>query len=271
MSETLETVQIAREATEAEVAHYHDNGWVKMEGLISKETAAQMLKLAKIEILEKVPDQIRAHERKVWRDVYNLGRDDGLEPFATLCRSKVIGRNAQRFMRRDVPVGLHADMLAVKMPSGVGGSSVTGYHQDFPNFPLDRAGLLTFWIALEDMTPDQGVMRFFSGSHKEGPLGRRNLEQDERGLLDHYPFLEKIHPLSPPMSLKAGDCTVHSSLVIHGAPGNTTDRARWSYLMSYFPGDACWTGAPHHIFNAEAGLEPLQPVRSPKFPVIYGG
>ncbi|MCR5879567.1 hypothetical protein [Phenylobacterium sp. J367] len=37
MSETLEAVQIAREATEAEVAHYHDNGWVKMEGLISKE------------------------------------------------------------------------------------------------------------------------------------------------------------------------------------------------------------------------------------------
>ncbi|MDB5424954.1 MAG: phytanoyl-CoA dioxygenase [Phenylobacterium sp.] len=271
MTMTLEDIAVARDVTEEELAHYYANGWVKMEGLISPALAAEMLKLAKVEVLDNKVDDTRSHQRAVWHDVYNLGRDDLIEPFATLTRSKTIGRNAQRFMRREVPVGFHNDMIAVKMPSGHGSSNPTGFHQDFPNFPLDRAGLLTFWIALEDMTPDQGVMRFFSGSNREGPLGRRNLESDQRGLLDHCKYVETEYPLSAPMSLKAGDCTVHSSLVIHGAPANTTDRPRWSYLMSYFPGDACWTGAPHHIFNAEAGLTPLQPVRSPKFPVIFGG
>jgi len=263
------TRDIAREATDAEVAHYHRNGWVKMEGLVSREAAAQMLELAKAEIA-RGPDGSRSHDRPVWRDVYNLGRDDGIEPFATLSRSAAIGRNAQRFMRRDVPIGFHNDMLAVKMPSGHNSGGSTGYHQDFPNFPLDRVGLLTFWMALEDMVPEQGVMRFLSGSVREGPLGKRDLTSDERGLLDHYPYLEEEYPLSPPMSLKAGDCTVHSSTVVHGAPANTTDRPRWSYLMSYYPADARWTGAPHHIFNAEAGLKVQEPAISPKFPIIYG-
>lgn len=260
----------AREATDEEIRHYYDNGWVKMDGLISRELAAEMLDWAKVEILERPVDGERSHEVEVWKDVYNIGRDDLREPFASLNRSLAIGRNAQRFMRRKVPIGFHADMLAVKMPDGSAGSAVTGYHQDFCNFPLDRVGLLTFWIALEDMVPDQGVMRFLSGSHKEGPLGKRNLLVDERGLLDHYSFLEEEHPLSPPLSLKAGDCTVHNSMVVHGAPANTTSRPRWAYIMSYYPTDARWTGAPHHIFNEEAGLKVLEPAISPNFPIIYG-
>lgn len=267
---TLVRTQVEpRAATEDEVAHYHRYGWVKMEGLISPELAAEMLDLAKAEIARE-SDGTRSHDRPVWKDVYNLGRDDGIEPFATLTRSPVIGRNAQRFMRRDVPIGFHADMLAVKMPSGHGSGGMTGYHQDFPNFPLDRVGLLTFWMALEDMVPEQGVMQFLSGSVREGPLGKRDLTSDARGLLDHYPYLEEEYPLSPPMSLKAGDCTVHSSTVVHGAPANTTDRPRWSYLMSYYPADARWTGAPHHIFSEEAGMKLQEPAISPRFPIIFG-
>lgn len=258
-----------REATDAEVAHYHANGWVKMERLIEPSLAAEMLETAKREVMAE-PDGERSHTRPVWRDVYNIGRDDLIEPFASLNRSKVVGRNAQRFMRREVPIGFHADMFAVKMPDGDAASGVTGWHQDFCNFPLDRAGLLTFWIALEDMAPEQGVMRFLSGSHREGPLGKRYLEVDERGLLDHYEYLEQDYKISPPLNLNAGDCTVHSSLVVHSAPANSTDRARWTYIMSYYPADAMWTGAPHHIFNAEAGLQVLQPAISPKFPIIIG-
>lgn len=268
MTMTMEDVGLARAATQDEVAQYWANGWVKMERFIPPEVAAQMLKIAKVEILEKNIDDARSHERPVWRDAYNLGRDDGVQPFHDLVRSPIVGRNAQRFMHRDVEVALHADMLAVKMPSGHGSSGMTGYHQDYPNFPLDRQGLLTFWVALEDMTPEQGTMRFYSGSQKEGPLGKFDLTSDERGMLDHYKYVEDQYPLSPPLSLKAGDCTVHNALVIHGAPANTTERPRWTYLMSYFPGDACWTGVPHHLFGAQAGLTPGQPIHSPMFPVV---
>src|ERR1700735_2365280 len=97
-----------RAATDAEVAHYHANGWVKLERLIAPDVAADMLVRAKAEIIGGKSDGARSHDRAVWRDVYNLGRDEMVEPFASLNRSPVIGRNAQRFMRRDVPIGFHA-------------------------------------------------------------------------------------------------------------------------------------------------------------------
>ena len=81
----------ARPVTEAELQHYYDNGWVKMERLISPELAAEMLALAKVEIIEKPADNVRSHVRDVWHDVYNLGRDDDIEPFYSLTRSPIIG------------------------------------------------------------------------------------------------------------------------------------------------------------------------------------
>ena len=81
-----------RPVTEAELEFYYGNGWVKMERLISPQLAARMLELAKAEILDKAPDDVRSHDRGVWHDVYHLGRDDHSEPFYSLVRSPVIGR-----------------------------------------------------------------------------------------------------------------------------------------------------------------------------------
>ncbi len=261
--------ELVRLATDEEVRHYWENGWVKMESLISKETAAQMLEVAKSEVQSEV-DGVKSHERTAWRDRYMIGRDDKIEPFATVSRSENIARNVQRFARREVPIGYHVDMLATKMPNGSAASGLTGYHQDFPNKPVDRTGMLIFWIALDDLTPDQGVMRFHSGSHKEGPLGLTFAESGNSGDMHLYDFIKEEYPLSPPLHLKAGDCTVHHSCVIHGAPANTTDRPRYTYITGYFPGDCTWTGGNHFIFNAEAGLEVGKPIRSPKFPMILG-
>ena len=49
--------------------------------------------------------------------------------------------------------------MAVKMPAGHAAGQVTEFHQDWPNFPFDRTGMITFWIALADMPAEQGVMR----------------------------------------------------------------------------------------------------------------
>ena len=271
MAQQTEVEMGARAATEEELAHFYKNGWVHMKALIPADLAEEMGKRGEHELLDRGPeDDPRIRDRSVWRDLYFLGRDEGVEPFHSLTRSPVIGRNAQRFMRREVPVGFHVDMFAVKMPRGHDSSAETGFHQDFPNFPLDRAGLLTFWVALDHLTPDQGTMRFLSGSHREGPLGKVNLLSDGRAILDHYRHLEELYELSPPLEMEPGDCTVHSSLVVHSAAANTTDRPRWSYLMCYYPCDALYTGAPHHMFNEAAGLEIGKPVISPKFPIIYG-
>jgi len=268
-----------REVTDEEVAFYRDNGWVLLRELISPELAA--------DALSKVQDAIvnaPSVERKrsltdagqkytiadipQWRDWHFLGRDDHMEPFRSIAYSKQIGRNAQKFIGRDVPINFHADMMAVKMPSGSPASGPTGFHQDWVNFPFDRVGFHTFWFALDTITPEMGAMRFYQGSHKAGPLGKMGLIGG-KPVDEYYADLKERYPLSDPISLSPGDATVHNGMVVHGAPENTTDKPRWVFLCSYHPADTCYTGAPHHIFSQDLGLEVGKPIKHDLFPAIY--
>jgi hypothetical protein len=259
---------LARDVTDDEVRFYQENGWVKLESLISEELAAEILEKVKFMETADVKEGEPIHDRPLWRDWHFPGRDLGVEPIRSLAYSKEIGRNAQRFIGRDVPINYHADMMAVKMPVGHSASHPTGWHQDWVNFPFDRAGFLTFWVALADIPPERGAMRFLQGSQKAGPLGKMGLTT-EVDVVGYYPGLDKKYPISPPIHLKAGDATVHNGLVVHGAPENSTDKPRWALIMSYHPADTCYTGAPHHIFKPDMGLEVGKPIKHDLFKVVY--
>ena len=45
------------------------------------------------------------------------------------------------------------------------------YHQDASEQGSDRVGEVQFWLALSEVTPEMGPMRFVDRSHREGPLG----------------------------------------------------------------------------------------------------
>jgi ectoine hydroxylase-related dioxygenase (phytanoyl-CoA dioxygenase family) len=270
------TTTLMRDVTDDEVAFYQENGWAKLEGLITPELATQMVDAVR-EQMEKGEAEVgegsvdaggKVHDRTVWRDWHFPGRDDGIEPFRSLAYSREIGHNIQRFLGRDVPINYHADMMAVKMPSGHVASGPTGFHQDWVNFPFDRIGFMTIWIALDEIPPERGSMRFLSGSHQAGPLGKMGLISGPE-LPDYYPDLKERYPLSPPLHLHAGDATAHNGMVVHGAPPNTTDKARWAAILSYHPADTCYTGAPHHIFKADLGLEVGKPIKHDLFRVVY--
>ena len=203
-----------------------------------------------------------------WRDWHFLARDDRLEPFRSIAYSREIGRNTQLLLGRDVPINYHADLMAVKMPAGAKASGPTGFHQDWVNFPFDRVGFLTFWFALDRITPEMGAMRFYEGSHGGGPLGKTFVDGRRLPLDEYYLDLPDRYPLSEPITLNPGDATVHNGMVVHGAPENSTDKPRWVFLSSYHPADTCYTGAPHHIFSRELGLEVGKPIKHELFPAI---
>ena len=60
----------------------------------------------------------------------------------------------------------------------------TPWHQDQHYFPLDTDNTITMWMPLVDLTPEMGIMRFASGSHREGYLGDMPISDDsEAGAL----------------------------------------------------------------------------------------
>jgi ectoine hydroxylase-related dioxygenase (phytanoyl-CoA dioxygenase family) len=256
----------AREVTEDEIAFYRENGWVKLEQLIEPEMAQQMLAAAQVLMGEAGEAALRPgiDYDTAWFNDYHYPAREGHEPFASLTYGPDLARNTQRFLERPVPVRHYADMLAVKLPSSPEKGAPTKAHQDL-GIQFDRVGKTTFWIALNHIPPERGSMRFYSGSHKEGPLGDRSHD-----LFADYPFLKERHPRSEPVDLKPGDATVHSQLVIHEAPANTSDAPRWAYITLYFPSDAKYSGRPFHGLD-ELGLVAGEPFEHPNFPLVYPG
>lgn len=269
-----------REITEAELALYRECGWVKLDGLVDGCSAAEMLAKAKSRLMDAaagssgigtdaqgVVQDIRAWTE--WRYPTREARDAS---FAAVALSKAMGRNVQRLLGRDIPVRVWHDIVACKKPAGQnGGSTDTMWHQDLPNWSLDRGGL-TMWIALDHIMPEQGVVQYLSGSFHDGPLGRTPKRANSEGVipdtLAQYPELIKRYQRSPLFSLAPGDVVCHGSLTVHGANANNSQKERWSYLVSYFPDDALYTGAPNGDSD-NLGLRLGEPLDLPCFPRAY--
>ena len=119
---------------------------------------------------------------------------------------------------------------------------------------------LGYWIALDEVTPEMGPMQFRNGSHREGLL---TPPMEDWKLLEEYELSEPLHYMP-------GDATAHSSLVVHGAGLNLSDRPRWGYIINTFPADAPWVPYPtNHTSGIEDELTPGRPLDHPRFPLIY--
>ena len=243
---------MVRPVTPTEIENYRRDGWVHLPGLVSAEVVAKMrthlerrLGVDGLGMLDAPgAGNARLVDLVERRDIRFIARDEKQEPFAELCFASELGPNAQRLIGRPVPTRYFVDAVLAKIPETSGHPNVkTAWHQDFAFLPCDRAGFCVIWIALHDIPPERGSMRFISGSHRAGPLGRISHENGP-DLLDRNPHLLTEFALSEPLHMAPGDATCHHSLMVHSAPVNTTDQVRWAYTVSYFPADTCYTGAP---------------------------
>ena len=250
-----------REVTDEEVACYQEYGWVMMRQLVAPEFAAELLRAGQ-EWSERSGKETGPRS--------GLAREEGTEPFRSFMFSERMSQNAMRLVNRkrlkgvDVPLRYRIDLLLQKLPGAAGQT----YHQDSSEHGSDRVGELQFWLALAEVTPEMGAMRFVSRSHREGPLG--SVFNDDRGdLLEQFPNLTSVLELSPSLRYQPGDCTVHHGYTIHGGPANSTDKPRWSYLFSYSPADTrYWNGNAGNWGSERKRLgDPENPIIYPREPV----
>lgn len=119
------------------------------------------------------------------------------------------------------------DMLINKAPNT---NAPTPWHQDtayWIDLPDRRA--ISFWVALDEATIDNGCMWFSPGSHLEpmrphrqtGGNGALECDADEQ---------EGIAvPLGP------GDATIHHGATLHYSRGNSTSQHRPAYILNFRP------------------------------------
>jgi hypothetical protein len=273
---TSDVAQLARDITPNEVASFHEHGWAKLENFISADLAARLLVRA-VELMGETGDARPPRpgidtDFMVWTDYSGVGRE-GIEPFAALSHSPAMGRAAHQLSGRDIGYRLFTDLLTCRQPADqTERNKPTPPHQDYPSHSFDRIGYVNFWIALSEIPPERGSLRFYSGSHREGSLGwdkrsERNHNREEPwDVFETYPELVEKYPISPPLHLGPGDATCHNMYVLHSAPVNETNEPRWAYITSYIPCDALYVGS---LPKPAPSLVVGEPFDDPKFPVVW--
>lgn len=278
---TSPNVDGIRAISDTEVESFKTNGWVFLPGLVPSATCAAMKAEGERRLTglarddprpryqpEAIPESLAAAQGRgfgtvcgegAWMEWRGSVRDAQDPLFTSVALDRQMGDNVRRLLSRHRPLRVFHDIFACKL--GHSASAATHYHQDATHLPLDRNSL-TVWIALDEIKPDQGLVRFYSQSHRHGLLGRSGI--DSLGdLREEYPDLAEL-AVSPEYTMKAGDCTVHHGLTVHGSGPNTTADPRWSFLVTYFPADALYTGVPSHDSDG-FGLEFGRTLDHPSF------
>jgi len=267
--ELLEPVTRIGSVGTGEALAFRQNGWTPVRKLLGADVTAEILARAKARMGEEPRTVLRQSPGERVENVYGwYARWDGCshhdDYIASISHSVRLARVAATLIGK--PVRFYFDHIFAKLPARSSGRD-TPWHQDLPHHPLDRHGALTMWIALTDCTPEMGSMRFLNGSHRAGLFGRFLNRDDGVTLVDDHSDVLERFGISLPVSLKAGDATVHDLAVIHHAPENSSNEVRWVYVCQWLPADVRYTGAPNHRTDG-LGLKLDQPFDHPFFPRI---
>jgi len=110
------------------------------------------------------------------------------------------------------------------------------WHQDATYFGLNPATQVAVWIALADAPVEAGCMEVIPGSHKLGQLHHSEIRA-EHSLLSRGQTIDVPYDKSRTefMPVKAGQCSIHDTFLIHGSGPNNTDFRRVGMALSYIP------------------------------------
>jgi non-haem Fe2+, alpha-ketoglutarate-dependent halogenase len=117
-----------------------------------------------------------------------------------------------------------------KMP---GDGKRVSWHQDASYWPLTPSKAVTCWLAIDDADTQNACMRFLAGSHHYGHLTWRKSTPDEHNTLDQS--VENAEQYGTPVDnvLRAGECSLHADLLLHGSEANESSRRRCGLTLRY--------------------------------------
>lgn len=220
--------------TDSEVEFYRREGYLCLPGLVDT-AAVDRLRTEVFDVLEangvsraglgqasETADKLRQCPQ------YLAGSalDELINGEATLAvASRLIGGRAIRYL----------PFTAVKAG---GGGGTFHFHQDNNYTRHDPAlGSINIWVALEDMTPENGCLQVVPRSHHAQLDARTSDDGDSHRQVE-------VDPLTClPIRMRAGDAVAFTRWTVHGSGPNHTDEPRVAYALQFHREDVRWLDA----------------------------
>ncbi len=117
-----------------------------------------------------------------------------------------------------------------------GGGGMFHFHQD-NNYTVHEpaVGSLNIWVALVDMTPENGCLQVVPRSHLKGQIKSRKSDDGDAHHQIDVPLIDCL-----PIRMRAGDAVAFTRWTVHGSGPNNTNEPRVAYALQYHREDVKW-------------------------------
>jgi len=235
--------------TDEQVAAYQRDGYLLVEDFLS----AEELEFWRTAVTEAIEER---GGKKLPNSDTKTGEDDGINKesdyyakvFDQLLNLWQSNESVKKIML-DERIGKMAATLAgwegtriwhdqalVKKPW----ANPTSWHLDTPFWSFSDRRALSIWVALDDATLENGCLYFIPGSYHDTTFQNPGIGKNMDAVFTTYPQFIKAKSVAVPM--KAGSCSFHNGLTIHGAGANMTSGHRRAMTCAYMPDGAVFNG-----------------------------
>jgi len=237
------------EVNQEQIKFYNDNGFVVIDGFLSPDELTHWRKAVDNAVRnragQKMPgkdikvgesdgiNEDAAYYGKVFDQLLNLWQTD--DEIKKLMVDERIGKMAAQLADAD-GIRIWHDQALIKRPW----ANPTSWHLDTPFWSFSDRKALSIWIALDDATLQNGCLFFVPGSHRETTFENKGIGKNMDSLFEVYPQFLKTNAVAAPM--KAGSCSFHNGLTIHGANANMTAGFRRAMTCAYMPDGNAFNG-----------------------------
>ena len=266
------------QVNQQQIDFYRTNGYLVIEDFLNATELENWRSKVFHAVAERAGQKMPGQETKVGEDdginrdadyfgnvfdqLLNLWQtDDGVKE---LMLDKRIGEMISRLSNSE-GVRIWHDQALFKKPY----ANPTAWHLDTPFWSFSDPEALSIWVALDDATLENGCLYFVPGSFKYTGFDNLGIGKNMNGIFNFYPDLAKLGTVAAP--IKAGSCSIHNGLTIHGAGPNMTNGYRRAFTCAYMPDGSTFNGQrnilPEDYFNQLLVGEPLND--NQQNPLIY--
>jgi len=254
-----------------QIESYRANGFVVINNFLAPEELATWRAALDDAIQQRGQQRILHHEEKVDENAYynnvfvqrvNLWQDN--EKIRQLMLDRRLGKLAAQLAGVD-GIRIWHDQALIKQPW----ANPTGWHLDNPYWSFHSPNAITIWVALDDVTLENGCMWFLPGTQKTARFDNSGIGPNIGDLFKVYPEWKGMKAVPAPM--KAGSCSFHNGIVAHGAGANMTPGWRRAMTCAYMPDGSTFNGKGNILTKEQlAKLKIGDPIEDDnQTPLIY--
>lgn len=235
--------------SQEQIGFYRENGYLLVEDFLNQEELSNWRSCVTAAIEERAGRKFPNSDSKT-------GEDDGINKDSDYY-GKVFDQILNLWQTNEQVKKIMLDPAIGKMVADLAGwegtriwhdqalikrpwANPTSWHLDTPFWSFSDRRALSIWVALDDATLENGCLYFIPGSCHTTTFDNPGIGKNMDAIFSFYPQFIKSPSVAVPM--KAGSCSFHNGLTIHGAGANMTNGFRRAFTCAYMPDGARYNG-----------------------------